>query len=227
MIVDDELLIRRGLRLLLTTEPDIEVVADVGDGRSAVATAREVRPDVVLLDMRMPGMDGIEATRHLLATEPGVRAPGVLILTTFNTDDAVEGALRAGASGFMLKNSAPEDLAKAIRSIAGGDAWLSPEVTRRLIDGFTRIPAPIIPRHEGFDQLTAREVDILNCVAHGMSNLEVAAYLVVSEGTVKTHVSHILTKLDLRDRAQAMVIAHAFGLMDSPLPSVRGHPETT
>jgi DNA-binding NarL/FixJ family response regulator len=213
LIVDDQPLMRTGFRMILDAEPDIEVVGEGSDGFEALELADHVRPDVVLMDIRMPRMDGIEATRRLAG--PDARDPvRVLILTTFDLDDLVLGALRAGASGFLLKDAPPEDMVEAIRVVARGDALIAPSVTRRLLDRFaSKLPDPSRSRPETLDGLTARELEVLGLVARGMSNSEIAELLVVSETTVKTHVGRILSKLDLRDRVQAVVLAYETGIV--------------
>jgi len=202
LIADDQPLMRTGFRMILDAEPDLEVVGEAADGAEAVRLAGGVRADVVLMDIRMPGMDGIEATRRLAGE--GVQDPvRVLILTTFDLDEYVLSALRAGASGFLLKDVPPEDLVDAIKVVAAGDALLAPSVTRRLLDRFaSRLPDPAATRPVALDTLTARELEVLGLVARGMSNAEIAEHLVVSETTVKTHVGRLLYKLDLRDRVQ-------------------------
>jgi DNA-binding NarL/FixJ family response regulator len=213
LIVDDQALVRAGFAMILSAEPDIEVVGEAGNGVEALAAARKVRPDVILMDIRMPEMDGITATRELCegrSADP--ECPRVLILTTFDLDDYVYDALRAGASGFLLKDTPPEDLAEAIRIVAAGDSLLSPSVTRKLVEEFNRAPAIPTP-DKRLGDLTEREVEVLQQLARGLSNSEIANALFVSETTVKTHVSHILTKLELRDRVQAVVIAYESGLV--------------
>lgn len=211
LVVDDQALVRSGLRLILETETDITVIGEAGDGREAVESARRMRPDVVLMDIRMPVMDGIEATRRLI--EAGLDPePRVLILTTFDLDEYVYAAIRAGASGFLLKDAPPDDLIHAIRVVARGEALLAPTVTRRLIEEFASRPQPEA-QPEGMGELTERELEVLRRLAAGLSNAEIADVLFVSEATVKTHISHILTKLDLRDRVQAVVVAYESGLV--------------
>jgi DNA-binding NarL/FixJ family response regulator len=209
-IADDQALVRAGFRRLLETTPGIEVVGEAGDGKDAVDGVRRTRPDVVLMDIRMPLLDGIEATRRLTAGGSGVR---VLILTTFGLDSYVYDALRAGASGFMLKDAPPEELLAAVETVARGEALIAPAVTRAVIEEFVRrSPAPT-PPPPVLDELTTREREVLELVAHGLSNGEIAERLVVSGGTVKTHVAHILQKLDLRDRIQAVILAYESGLI--------------
>jgi DNA-binding NarL/FixJ family response regulator len=214
LLADDQPLLRTGFRMILEAEPDIEVVGEAGDGESAVRLARRERPDVVLMDIRMPVMDGVRATREL-AREDGVR---VLILTTFHLDEYVVEALRAGASGFLLKDVPATELTGAIRVVAAGDAVVAPAVTRRLLDRFAhRLPSARAvegaPAPGRLEALTDRELGVLRLVARGLSNAEVAAELVVTETTVKTHVHHLLTKLGLRDRVQLVVVAYEAGLV--------------
>jgi DNA-binding NarL/FixJ family response regulator len=213
LIVDDQALVRAGFAMILSTEADIEVVGEASNGIEALAAARDLQPDVVLMDIRMPEMDGITATRKLCEMRPAdPSCPRVLILTTFDLDDYVYDALRAGASGFLLKDTPPETLADAIRVVAAGDALLAPSVTRTLLEEFTKTPASPRP-HGGIDHLTDREEEVLRQLARGLSNAEIADVLFVSETTVKTHVSHILAKLELRDRVQAVVVAYESGLV--------------
>jgi DNA-binding NarL/FixJ family response regulator len=208
LLADDQALVRAGFRMILAAEPDIEVVGEVGDGAAAVALAAELRPDIVLMDVRMPDVDGIEATRRLQA---GLDAPRVLVLTTFDLDEVVYDALRAGASGFLLKDAPEAQLLSAIRVVAEGASIFAPSVTRRLVAEFAR-RAPAAPP-PGLTELTPREHDVLRLLARGLSNAEIAGTLVVSEHTVKTHVAHILLKLGLRDRTQAVVIAYESGVV--------------
>jgi DNA-binding NarL/FixJ family response regulator len=213
LIADDEALVRRGFTMILDAEPDLEVVGEAADGHAAVELATNREPDIVLMDIRMPGMDGIEATRRIVAAD----GPRVIVVTTFGVDEHVFQALRAGASGFLLKNTPPEQLAEAVRLVNRGDALIAPEVTRSLIDAFARIPDSSTPvparlRH----MLTPREIEVLILLAHGVSNAEIAETLFISEATAKTHVSHILTKLGLRDRTQAVVLAYESGLVEPP-----------
>ena len=209
LVVDDQAMVRAGFRLLLSGEEDIEVVAEAKDGLEAVDRATRVQPTVVLMDIRMPRLDGLEATRRILAADDRAR---ILILTTFDLDEYVYEALRAGASGFVLKDDPPEQLLAAIRIVAAGDALLSPAVTKRVIKQFTRIPRPAPPKE--FDELTSREQEILRLIANGLSNAEIAHQLYISETTVKTHVTHILQKLGLRDRVQAVVLAYQTGIFE-------------
>jgi DNA-binding NarL/FixJ family response regulator len=213
LLADDQSLVRAGFRVLLETAGDIEVVGEAATGEQAIAQAASTRPDVVLMDIRMPVMDGVEATRRIV-TDPRLNDIRVLILTTFETDEYVFQALRSGASGFVVKDILPADLLTAIRVVASGEALLSPSVTRRLIAEFaSRAPPPTSRASTLLESLTEREVTVLELVAAGLSNREVADRLIVSEATVKTHVSRILTKLDARDRAQLVVIAYETGLV--------------
>jgi DNA-binding NarL/FixJ family response regulator len=209
-IADDQALVRAGFRRLLETTPGIDVVGEAGDGQEAVDGARRVRPDLVLMDIRMPRLDGIEATRRLVSDGAGTR---VLILTTFGLDHYVYDALRAGASGFMLKDAPPEELLAAVEVVARGDALIAPAVTRSVIEEFVRRSPAAAPPPPVLDELTTRERDVLELVAQGLSNAEIADRLFVSGGTVKTHVAHILQKLDLRDRIQAVILAYESGLI--------------
>ncbi len=212
-VVDDEALVRRGLTLLLTMEPDFEVVGEAQDGAGAVDLVRRTHPDVVLMDIRMPGTDGLAATRTLTG-DPATATTRVLILTTFDLDEHVFTALRAGASGFLPKDTAPEELLHAIRVVAGGEALLAPAVTRRLVEEFVRhSPHSPLGRPPGLASLTARELEMLRAVAQGLSNAEIAEQMFVSYATVKTHVSSLLTKLDARDRAQLVVLAYDGGVV--------------
>jgi DNA-binding NarL/FixJ family response regulator len=208
LLADDQALVRAGFRMILKAEPGIEVVGEAGDGAEAVAQARALAPDVVLMDIRMPVLDGIEATRQLVVDET---SPRVLVLTTFDLDEYVYGALRAGASGFLLKDAPEEQLVSAINVVAAGGSLFAPSVTRRLIEEFSRRSAPTAPPR--LDELTPREVEVLRFVARGLTNGEIAGEFVVSEHTVKTHVAHILRKLGLRDRTQAVVAAYESGLV--------------
>ncbi|MFI5068451.1 MAG: response regulator [Streptosporangiales bacterium] len=210
VIADDQGMVRSGFTILLNSEPDIEVVGEAVNGREAVSRAAELEPDVILMDVRMPVLDGLQATREITARDG---APRVLVLTTFDLDDYVYQALRWGASGFLLKDASAGELANAVRVVAAGDALLAPGVTRRLIAEFARLGAPRGPSRDQLRQLTEREAEVLALVARGLSNTEIAARLVVAEQTVKTHVSWILAKLGLRDRAQAVVLAYETGLV--------------
>jgi DNA-binding NarL/FixJ family response regulator len=213
LIVDDQALVRAGFRMILDAEEDMEVVGEASDGREAVAEARRLRPDVVLMDVRMPDVDGIEATRRLLSENGS--AVKVLMLTTFDMDEYVYDALRVGASGFLLKDVPPEQLVDGIRAVAKGDALLAPSITRRVIEEFVRRPpASLRTLPPELQELTARELEVLKLIARGLSNAEIATQLFVSEATVKTHVAHVLMKLDLRDRVQAVVIAYESGLVE-------------
>jgi DNA-binding NarL/FixJ family response regulator len=212
LIVDDQALVRAGFRMILEAEEDIDVVGEAADGRQAVAEVRRARPDVVLMDVRMPDVDGIEATRRLLG-EGGTDAK-IVMLTTFDMDEYVYDALRAGASGFLLKDVPPEQLVAGIRAVASGDALLAPAVTRRVIEEFVRRPPDSVrTAPPELAELTARELEVLELIARGLSNAEIAKELFVSETTVKTHVAHVLMKLDLRDRVQAVVFAYESGLV--------------
>src|SRR5579859_4126445 len=210
LIADDQQLIRAGFRMILSVEPDIEVVGEANTGTEAVALARQLRPNVVLMDIRMPDLDGIEATRRILAECPEPK-PSVLILTTFDLDEYVYDALRAGASGFLLKDTPEHQLAAGIRTVGEGDALLAPSITRRLIAEFASTPASHAPAQ--LQELTPRELEVLKLLATGMSNNEIAAELIVSETTVKTHVTRILMKLGVRDRVQAVVFAYETGVV--------------
>ncbi|GAA2743738.1 MULTISPECIES: response regulator [Kitasatospora] len=215
LVVDDQAMVRAGFAALLGAQPDIDVVGDAADGRQALEVSGRTHPDVVLMDVRMPEMDGLEAARRLLDPPPGVvHRPKVLMLTTFDVDDYVYEALRAGASGFLLKDAPPADLIAAVRVVAAGDALLAPSVTRRLIADFARTrPAPRRDPRLRLNGLTPRETEVLELIARGLSNQEIAGRLVVAEQTVKTHIGRILAKLDLRDRAQAVVLAYESGLV--------------
>jgi len=211
LIVDAQSLVRAGFRMILEAEEDIDVVGEAADGREAVAEARRLKPDVALMDVRMPEMDGIEATRQLL---DGGSSTKVVMLTTFDMDEYVYDALRAGASGFLLKDVPPEQLVAGIRAVASGDALLAPSVTRRVIEEFVRRPPESVrTAPPELEELTPREAEVLQLIARGLSNAEIAGELVVSETTVKTHVAHVLMKLNLRDRVQAVVLAYESGLV--------------
>ena len=209
LLVDDDDLMRAGLRSVLSSDETIEVVGEASDGHAAVERARTLTTDVVLMDVRMPGRDGIAATRELLAVQPEAR---VVILTTFEQDDYIFGALNAGASGFLLKRTRPEELIAAVHTVAAGEALLSPSVTRTVIEQTARQPAPDMSARDRLDELTPREREVLTLIAHGLSNGEIAAALVVEESTVKTHVKRILRKLRLRDRVHAVIFAYESGL---------------
>ncbi|MFN8105609.1 MAG: response regulator transcription factor [Acidimicrobiia bacterium] len=210
LVADDQSMIRAGFRMLLAGEDGIEVVGDAGNGLEAVAEAARLRPDVVLMDIRMPELDGLQATRRILAADASAR---ILVLTTFDLDEYVYDALRGGASGFVLKDDPPEQLITAIRTVAAGDALLSPTITRRVIEEFVRVQRPSPP--EEIHDLTEREREVLRLIAGGLSNAEIASELYISETTVKTHVTHILQKLGLRDRVQLVVLAYRSGLVEA------------
>ena len=210
LIADDQALVRAGFKMILDAEDDLDVIGEAPDGMRAVELARELQPDVVLMDIRMPELDGIEATRRVVAL--GERPPRVLMLTTFDLNEYVYEALRAGASGFLLKDVPPEQLAAGIRVVAAGEALLAPSITRRLIQEFAQAAPPSPEPPPGLDELTARELEVFKLIARGLSNAEVAAELVVSETTVKTHVARVLMKLGLRDRVQAVVLAYEAGI---------------
>lgn len=210
VLVDDQAMVRAGFRMILEAEDDVEVVGEAEDGYQGVRITHDLRPDIVLMDVQMPRVDGVEATRRIVAEED-VRSQ-VIMLTTFERDDYIFDALQAGASGFLLKNAPPEELVRAVRVVAGGDALLAPSVTRRIIAECLRRP-PRRPTDGALDRLTEREVEVLRLLAKGSSNAELAAELFVGEGTVKTHVSNVLAKLGLRDRVQAVVFAYETGLV--------------
>jgi DNA-binding NarL/FixJ family response regulator len=209
LVADDQSMIRAGFRLLLAREPDIDVIAEARTGIEAVQQAARFSPTVVLMDIRMPELDGIQATRRILAADASAR---ILILTTFDLDEYVYEALQAGASGFVLKDDPPDQLIAALRTVAAGDALLSPAVTRRVIQKFTQLPRPVPP--QAVDELTARELDIFRLIAEGLSNGEISERLFIGDTTVKTHVTHILQKLGLRDRVQAVVLAYQTALFE-------------
>ena len=211
LVVDDQALVREGLRLVLEAEPDLQVVGEAADGDAAVREALRLRPDVVLMDIRMPVTDGLTATQRLV--RPGRDGPKILILTTFDLDEHVYEALRAGASGFLLKSAPRRHLIHAVRSVAEGDSLLDPALTRRLVEDFVRRPPPGSGRPDALRGLTDREVEVLALVARGMSNAEIAAHLILGETTVKTHVGSVFAKLQLRDRAQAVIVAYECGLV--------------
>ena len=215
LVADDQSLVRGGFRMLLTGEPDMEIVAEASNGLEAVDKAARFHPTVVLMDIRMPELDGLEATRRILAADEEAR---ILILTTFDLDEYVYEALRSGASGFVLKDEPPEQLLAAIRTVAAGDGLLSPSVTKRVIKQFARTQSSTPPKE--FDELTSREQEVFRLIANGLSNAEIGQELFISDTTVKTHITHILQKLGLRDRVQAVVLAHQTGLFETD-----AHPE--
>jgi DNA-binding NarL/FixJ family response regulator len=219
LLVDDDDLMRAGLKAVLSSDEGVEIAGEATDGRDAVRLVRDLKPEVVLMDVRMPDLDGIAATREVLAISPDVK---VLILTTFEQDDYIFGALRAGASGFLLKRTRPEDLIEAVHTVAAGDSLLSPSVTRRVIDRMAQQPAPDASKGERLEELTPREREVLELVARGLSNAEIAASFVIEESTVKTHVKRILRKLRLRDRVQAVIFAYETGLTR---PGPKSQPE--
>jgi DNA-binding NarL/FixJ family response regulator len=214
LVSDDQSMVRAGFRLLLSGEADIDVVAEAGNGLEAVEKAARFRPTVVLMDIRMPELDGLQATRRIIAADDAAR---ILILTTFDLDEYVYAALRAGASGFVLKDDPPEQLLAAVRTVAAGDALLSPAVTRRVIKQFARLRQVVRP--PGLDELTERELDVFRQIARGLTNAEIGRELHISDTTVKTHVTHIFQKLDLRDRVQAVVLAYETGVFDREAPA--------
>lgn len=210
LVADDEALVREGLSAIAALEGDIEVVGEAADGREAVARARRLKPDVVLMDVRMPGMDGIEATRQILA---GPQPPRVIVLTTFDRNEYVYEAMRAGASGFLLKDVRRGQLAAAVRAVIAGDTLIAPAITRRLVEEFCRTPGRSAGRPPQLAELTARETEVLGLIARGLTNAEIGAQLSVAETTVKTHVTRVLGKLEVRDRAQAVIVAYETGLV--------------
>ncbi len=215
LIVDDEALIRDGLRAIVDSEPDIEVAGEAGDGDEAVAQVRQLKPDVVLMDIRMPGVDGIEATRRILATPT---SPKIILLTTFDRNEYVYEALTAGATGFLLKDVRRRQLVEAVRAAVTGDTLISPSITRRLVEQFCRTPEPTADHLTALSELTPRETEVLTLVGRGLSNAEIAERLFVAETTVKTHLARILTKTSTRDRTQAVILAYEAGLITP------GHP---
>lgn len=220
VVVDDQPLVRAGIAMLVNAEEDITIVAEAANGQDALIQARAQRPDVILMDVRMPGTDGVEATRAVIdagLTTQNDRPMRVIILTTFHVDEDVYAALRAGASGFLLKDAASTEIAAAIRAVAAGEAWLDPAVTRRLIDTFAARPEQRAPIPAQMAQLTPREREVLTCLAEGMSNAEVAGKLAISEATVKTHLAHVMTKLGVREKAQAVIAAYQTGLVQPRL----------
>ena len=214
LVADDQSLVRGGFRMLLAGEQDMEIVAEASNGLEAVEKAARFHPTIVLMDIRMPELDGLEATRRILEADAEAR---ILILTTFDLDEYVYEALRSGASGFVLKDEPPEQLLAAIRTVAAGEALLSPSVTMRVIKQFARTPRPAPPKE--FDQLTSREQEVFRLIADGLSNVEIGQQLFISDTTVKTHITHILQKLGLRDRVQAVVLAYQTGLFETDAPS--------
>ncbi len=217
LVADDQSMVRAGFRMLLSDENDIEVVAEASNGREAVDKAARFDPTVVLMDIRMPELDGLEATRRILAADPEAR---VLVLTTFDLDEYVYEALRAGASGFVLKDDPPEQLIAAVRTVASGDALLSPAITKRVIGEFARMPRPAPPKE--LDDLSGREREVFRLIALGLSNAQIGQELFIGETTVKTHVTHILSKLGLHDRVQAVVLAYQTGVFDAEELRLRG-----
>jgi len=215
LIADDQELVRAGFRMVIDAREDLEVVGEVGTGEEAVGRARDLHPDVVLMDIRMPVMDGLQATRELLGSAPDAEdaVPRVIILTTFDLDQYVYEALRAGASGFLLKDTPPADLAAAIRVVAAGEAMLAPSITRRLIERFSGLPSPTASDPTALNELTAREAEVLRLIARGLSNADIAARLHLGETTVKSHVARVLMKLGLHDRVQAVVLAYESGFV--------------
>jgi DNA-binding NarL/FixJ family response regulator len=213
LVADDQSMVRAGFRMLLAGEEDIEVGAEASNGHEAVDKTARFHPSVVLMDIRMPELDGLQATRRILAADGAAR---ILILTTFDLDEYVYEALRAGASGFVLKDDSPEQLIAAIRTVAGGDALLSPTITKRVIEKFARLPRPAPPKE--LEDLSERELDVFRLLARGLSNGEIGRELYISETTVKTHVTHILQKLNLRDRVQAVVLAYQTGVFETEAP---------
>jgi DNA-binding NarL/FixJ family response regulator len=210
LVVDDQSMVRAGFRMLLGGEPDIDVVAEASNGREAVEKAARFKPAVVLMDVRMPELDGLQATRQILAANPRAR---ILILTTFDLDEYIYEALSAGASGFVLKDDPPEQLIAAIRTVAAGDALLSPSITHRVIRQFAGLARPAPPKE--LEELTSREMEVFRLIALGLSNAEIGEQLFISDTTVKTHVTHVLQKLNLRDRVQAVVLAYQTGVVDA------------
>ncbi len=227
LVVDDQPLVRAGIAMLVNAEDDIAVVAEVADGQEALTQVRAQRPDVVLMDVRMPGTDGVAATRAVIdegLTAQNGQLIGVIILTTYHIDEAVYAALRAGASGFLLKDAAPTEIVAAIRAVASGEAWLDPAVTRRLIDEFNARPEAHTPTPAEMAQLTPREREVLTLMARGMSNADVAVELFISEATVKTHLARVMMKLGVREKAQAVAAAYQTGLVQAPTRSPSGQP---
>ncbi|MGH3769964.1 MAG: response regulator [Pseudonocardiaceae bacterium] len=224
VVVDDQPLVRAGITMLVNGEEDFDVVAQAADGQEALTQVRALRPDVVLMDARMPGTDGVEATRAVISeglTAQTGQPVRVIILTVFHLDEYVHAALRAGASGFLLKDAAPAEIATAIRAVVAGEAWLAPAVTRRLIDDFAARPEQDIPTPVEMEQLTRREREVLTLMAQGLSNADVAAELFISEATVKTHLARVMAKLNVREKAQAVAAAYQTGLVQPPTPRHR------
>jgi DNA-binding NarL/FixJ family response regulator len=222
LIADDQAMVREGFAAVLAAQPGLQVVGQAADGAEAVRQTRHLTPDVVLMDVRMPVMDGLQATREILGGAAGQPRPRVLMLTTFDLDEYVYAALRAGASGFLLKDATAAELVAAVRTVAAGEALLAPSVTRRLIADFARQPRPASPPPPALDVLTQRETEVLRLIARGLSNAEISAALVIAEQTTKTYVGRILAKLSLRDRAQAVVVAYETGLV-APGAASQGH----
>lgn len=220
LVADDQALVRGGVRMIVEAQSDMEVAGEASDGAEAVELARRTKPDVVLMDIRMPGVDGIEGARRILA-DPGIGA-AVLILTTFDQDELVYEALRAGAAGFLLKSAPPEQLVPAIRTVAAGEALLAPEITRRMIEDFVRRPRPDREHGAPLRELTEREAEVLTLIGRGRTNAEIAEHFVLSDSTVKTHVNRIFRKLGLRDRAQAVVVAYETGLVEPGAADLQG-----
>jgi DNA-binding NarL/FixJ family response regulator len=212
LIADDQQLVRTGFGLIIKPQRDIQLVGEAADGREAIELAATLRPDVILMDIRMPRIDGLEATRRVRA-DPALQRTRILILTTFDLDEYIYDALRAGASGFLLKDAPSEQLIDGIRLVAAGDALLAPSITRRLIEGYVRQPAPPSADSPGLDELTRREREVLELIARGHSNADIARQLYVSDATVKTHIAHVFSKLNLHDRAQAVIYAYEIGLV--------------
>ena len=220
LVADDQALVRGGVRMIVEAQPDMEIAGEARDGAEAVELARRTRPHVVLMDIRMPGVDGIEGARRILA-DPGIDA-AVLILTTFDQDELVYEALRAGAAGFLLKSAPPEQLVPAIRTVAAGEALLAPEITRRMIEDYVRRPRPTGAHGAILAELTDREAEVLALIGRGRTNAEIAEHFVLSDSTVKTHVNRIFRKLGLRDRAQAVVVAYETGLVEPGAADLQG-----
>ena len=224
LIADDQALVRAGFRMILEAQPDLEVVGEAADGESAVDLARRHRPDVILMDIRMPGLDGLEATRRLIDAAQAGATPRIVILTTFDLDEYVYAAIQAGASGFLLKDVSPEHLVGAVRTVALGDALLAPSITRRLVERYAQSRSGVTDIPDVLALLTPREIEVFRLVARGMSNAEIAEQLVVTDATVKTHVAAILGKLGVRNRAQAVVLAYESGLIQAGATAVDQRP---